>query len=102
MSFTEKDRKEFLKLYDEAANISPEAVDFLESMRSFTRKGETCFRSVESMRKRLYAEYPEYKTYTNEEAKAAIDAIAQAAKEKAIAKQKSATSKETENTNSAE
>lgn len=100
MSFTEKDRKEFAKLYDEAANISPEAVDFLETMRSFTRKGDTCFRSVESMRKRLYAKYPEHKTYTDDEAKAAIDAIAKAAKEKAIAKQKPATPAETENTNS--
>ena len=60
--------KEFEKLYNEAANISPEAVDFLESMRSFTRKGDTCFRSAESMRKKLYAKYPEHMKYTDEEA----------------------------------
>lgn len=99
---TEKEIKEFEKLYNEAANISPEAVDYLESMRSFTRKGDTCFRSVDSMRKKLYAKYPEHKTYTDEEAKNRIDEIAKAAKEKAIAKQKPATSNETENTNSAE
>lgn len=94
--------KEFEKLYNEAANISPEAVDFLESMRSFTRKGDTCFRSAESMRKKLYAKYPEHMKYTDEEAKAKIDEIAKAAKEKALAKQKSATPAETENTNSEE
>ena len=66
---SEKEIKEFEKLYNEAANISPDAVDYLETMRSFTRKGDTCFRSVESMRKKLYSKYPEYKTYTDEEAK---------------------------------
>ena len=94
---SEKEMKEFEKLYNEAANISPDAVDYLESIRSFTRKGEACFRSVESMRKKFYAKYPERKTYTDDEAKARIDAIAKAAKKKAIAKKKPA---ETENTNS--
>lgn len=90
MSFTEKDKKEFAKLYEEAANISPEAVDFLETIRSFERKGTICFRSAESMRKKLYTKYPQHKTYTDDEAKKAIDAIAKAAKEKAIAKKKPA------------
>ena len=102
MSFTEKDKKAFAKLYNEAANISPEAVDFLESIRSFERKGTICFRSAESMRKKLYAKYPECKTYTDEEAKKRIDEIAKAAKDKALAKQKHATPAETENTNSEE
>lgn len=102
MSFTEKDKKEFAKLYEEAANISPEAVDFLETIRSFERKGTICFRSAESMRKKLYAKYPEHKTYTDDEAKKAIDAIAKAAKDKAIAKKKNAAPAETENTNSEE
>ena len=97
---SEKEIKEFEKLYNEAANISPDAVDYLETMRSFTRKGDTCFRSVESMRKKLYSKYPEYKTYTDEEAKKRIDEIAKAAKDKAIAKQKNAAPAETENTNS--
>ncbi|MBQ5901590.1 MAG: hypothetical protein IIW86_06985 [Clostridia bacterium] len=99
---SEKEIKEFEKLYNEAANISPDAVDYLETMRSFTRKGDTCFRSVESMRKKLYSKYPEYKTYTDEEAKKRIDEIAKAAKDKAIAKQKNAAPAETENTNSEE
>ena len=99
---SEKDIKEFEKLYNEAANISPDAVDYLETMRSFTRKGDTCFRSVESMRKKLYSKYPEYKTYTDEEAKKRIDEIAKAAKDKAIAKQKNAAPAETDNTNSEE
>ena len=100
MSFTEKDKKEFAKLYEEAANISPEAVDFLETIRSFERKGTICFRSAESMRKKLYAKYPAYKTYTDDEAQKAIDAIAKAAKEKAIAKKKPAETDATKNTNS--
>lgn len=99
---SEKEIKEFEKLYNEAANISPDAVDYLETMRSFTRKGDTCFRSVESMRKKLYSKYPGYKTYTDEEAKKRIDEIAKAAKDKAIAKQKNAAPAETENTNSEE
>ena len=99
---SEKEIKEFEKLYNEAANISPDAVDYLETMRSFTRKGDTCFRSVESMRKKLYSKYPEYKTYTDEEAKKRIDEIAKAAKDKAIAKQKNAAPAEIENTNSEE
>ena len=94
--------KEFEKLYNEAANISPEAVDYLESIRCFTRKGDTCFRSVESMRKKLYAKFPAHMKYSDDEAKARIDAIAKAAKEKALAKQKPSKNKETENTNSEE
>lgn len=100
MSFTEKDKKAFKKLYEEAANISPEAVDFLETIRSFERKGTICFRSAESMRKKLYAKYPEHKSYTDDEAKEAIDAIAKAAKDKAIEKKKPQKTAATENTNS--
>lgn len=86
--FTEKDRRELAKLYDEAANISPEAVEYLNKNRTFVRKGEICRRSVKTLRDKLYQEYPQAKIYEDDDATKAIDDIAAAALKKAKSKEK--------------
>lgn len=96
-----KEIEEFRQLINEASEIGSEAVEFLNKQRFFTRKGITCKRSTETLRKKFYAKYPEAVKYTEEQAAKEEDDIVakalKAAKEKEAAKQ---TPAETENTNS--
>lgn len=78
-TMTLADAMEFKKLYEEAAKISEEAVSFLDESRTFTRKGETCYRSVEKMRDMLYKKFPAAKILTEDETKDLIDGFSKAA-----------------------
>ena len=98
-----KEVNEFQELMNEAAEISPEAVNYIVETQYFTRKGKTCERSTASLRKLLYKKYPDAKKYTEKVVEEKREAIIKAALEKAQNKKsKPKKAAKEENTNSQE
>ena len=96
---TKEEALEFKPVYDKAAKIGVEAIEFLDNNRTFMRKGEVCYRTAATMEKLLFKKYPAQQMLSEEEVKNLIDSFSEAAKKKATApkKQKKATETEDEN-----